>query len=1148
MKKIILVFGILILFSNHRLSAQFTQNGDTLSVQTFTFGSPQDAWFKFPSDTIRIEKILMKYTLKCNPAQSPACGEWDYSTPFYLYKKTGLTDSSVVHQSIYTVNGLAPDSVSYMNTPSYSYYPTWQYSIAHTATTSFNSYTIGTGTTNSNSPFGANNPVSRSQYLWTASEMNTAGVAVGNITGLQFYLQSLGSSLKNLTVRIKHTSLTSLSQSTLNTTGFTTVYALNTQFNTTGWNSLQFTTPFNWDGTSNLLIEIAYDNTQTGTDNVVASSVTSFTSGLTNSGSDRSASFHSTGQVEVPLNNQVAAIDSAVTVAFWAYGTPQYQPQQGDCFEAVDSVGNRILNSHTPWSDSNVYWDAGFNASYDRINKVATTSQIEGQWNYWTFTKNVATGSMKVYLNGTLWHSGTGKIKRMKNIKKFRIGAGHWSGNTTYEGQMDEFAVFNKELSQTTIQAYMNKQIDASHPNYNNLVLYYHFDDGNYLTANDAAPVSHPPALLVNGVNNPLKKATDLVYNFSETSTRPNITFEQGVYTSQTFTTLVVDSVMKTPIQIISYNDSTNNPGVATDTITVWPFYYNNYVYNSQGIATDSTLVTVDSTMHLVYYNWYKKFPQVIRYEIAKYITPYGNGLSLGNGWTWTFDLSDYRTLLADSVHISAGDWRELLDVKFLMIKGTPPRDIVGIKNLWNGSFKYGVVSDPIESHLQPMTLSIPSNAVNSRWKSRVTGHGMDSPENCAEFCPKTHYYKVNGTQRFSQLIWRDNCDLNPLYPQGGTWVYDRANWCPGAEVWTYDFELTPFVTAGNSAVLDHDVQAYTSGGPWNSYDIADQIVYFGAPNFALDAAIEDVISPSTDQMHLRYNQSCDNPIIKIKNTGSSNLTSLTITYGLNGATPSVYNWTGNLKFLEMATVNLGDFNWIPGATHFDVTISNPNGGTDQYAKNNSRVVQYTYPPVMPSQFIIEFKTNNNPGENEYTLKNSAGTVIHSRNGLSQNTTYKDTLTLANDCYMFELTDTGEDGLTWWANTGQGSGYIRFKKVSSPVILKNFNSDFGGQVYQQFAVGLVTDVEDYIFVNQAQFNVFPNPSFGTVYINIDMPERSSGKVEITDVLGRKVYDYQFKNTIAESIEADLSKCNAGIYFVTLKTDKETLSQKVILEK
>jgi hypothetical protein len=83
------------------------QAGDTITLQTFTFGSPQDAWFVFPSDTVGVEKILMKYTLKCNPAQTPACGEWDYLTYTYLYDHTGLIDSAMQTQNYFTVNGQA---------------------------------------------------------------------------------------------------------------------------------------------------------------------------------------------------------------------------------------------------------------------------------------------------------------------------------------------------------------------------------------------------------------------------------------------------------------------------------------------------------------------------------------------------------------------------------------------------------------------------------------------------------------------------------------------------------------------------------------------------------------------------------------------------------------------------------------------------------------------------------------------------------------------------------------------------------------------------------------------------------------------------------------------------------------------------------
>src|SRR4051812_36934660 len=172
--------------------AVFAGPGDTVRVQTFTFGSPQNAWFVFPSDTVRFEKILMKYTLKCNPAQSPACGEWDYLTYTYLYKHTGLQDSTLINQPFFTVNGTTPASYSYMNTPSYSYSNHWQYGIVHSDTASLNTFVVGTGSSASADPFKASAPVSHTQYLWKASEISAAGMTAGNITGLRFYLQSLG--------------------------------------------------------------------------------------------------------------------------------------------------------------------------------------------------------------------------------------------------------------------------------------------------------------------------------------------------------------------------------------------------------------------------------------------------------------------------------------------------------------------------------------------------------------------------------------------------------------------------------------------------------------------------------------------------------------------------------------------------------------------------------------------------------------------------------------------------------------------------------------------------------------------------------------------------------------------------------------------
>src|SRR5690606_28489861 len=119
-------------------------------------------------------------------------------------------------------------------------------------------------------------------------------------------------------------------------------------------------------------------------------------------------------------------------------------------------------------------------------------------WNHWAFTKNAATGSMKIFLNGRLWHNGTGKTKRI-NISDFGFGSG-FNASNPYFGKVDEFQIWNKELDDNTIKAWLRKPIDASHPFYANLVAYFPLDEGQGFSAGSVAanpfgaPISGSPA------------------------------------------------------------------------------------------------------------------------------------------------------------------------------------------------------------------------------------------------------------------------------------------------------------------------------------------------------------------------------------------------------------------------------------------------------------------------------------------------------------------------------------------------------------------------------------------------------------------------------------------------------------------------------
>jgi hypothetical protein len=158
--------------------------------------------------------------------------------------------------------------------------------------------------------------------------------------------------------------------------------------------------------------------------------------------------------IEITGTNIFPGTTNAITISLWQYGDAS-QPRMDGIFEAYDASDRRVLNSHLPWSTGQVYWDCGNSnsTSYDRINKGAATADYEGQWNHWVFTKDVAAGEMKIYLNGAEWHSGTSLTRTLDPISKMKIGGVYYdaTGNSDYAGKIDEFAVWARVLSATEI-------------------------------------------------------------------------------------------------------------------------------------------------------------------------------------------------------------------------------------------------------------------------------------------------------------------------------------------------------------------------------------------------------------------------------------------------------------------------------------------------------------------------------------------------------------------------------------------------------------------------------------------------------------------------------------------------------------------------
>ena len=159
--------------------------------------------------------------------------------------------------------------------------------------------------------------------------------------------------------------------------------------------------------------------------------------------------FDGNDYVSIPANSIPSG--NQITFSLWAYGA-NIQPTQNSVIEARSADNLRTLNVHLPWSNGNIYFDCGNNGStYDRINKSASAVDYKGKWTHWVFTKNAVTGDMKIYLNGKLWHSGTGKTRSLPATTAVKLGS-YVDGSHCYPGIIDDVRIYDEALSSAQIQ------------------------------------------------------------------------------------------------------------------------------------------------------------------------------------------------------------------------------------------------------------------------------------------------------------------------------------------------------------------------------------------------------------------------------------------------------------------------------------------------------------------------------------------------------------------------------------------------------------------------------------------------------------------------------------------------------------------------
>jgi len=182
-------------------------------------------------------------------------------------------------------------------------------------------------------------------------------------------------------------------------------------------------------------------------------------------------------------------------------------------------------------------------------------------------------------------------------------------------------------------------------------------------------------------------------------------------------------------------------------------------------------------------------------------------------------------------------------------------------------------------------------------------------------------------------------------------------------------------------------------------------------PTAQLDAAVQSIDGVSG----FSCNQENFSPTVNIRNAGVNTLTSLTITYALDGNTLGSISWSGSLLSGATETVSLPVLNITTSGNYdYSVTISNPNGGIDENALNNTGSSSFEA-AINASSAQLNLTFDCWPNEVSWQLVSDAsGNILATGDGYPGNAdgqTISETFCLGEGCYTFTIFDSFGDGM-----------------------------------------------------------------------------------------------------------------------------------------
>ncbi len=288
------------------------------------------------------------------------------------------------------------------------------------------------------------------------------------------------------------------------------------------------------------------------------------------------------------------------------------------------------------------------------------------------------------------------------------------------------------------------------------------------------------------------------------------------------------------------------------------------------------------------------------------------------------------------------------------------------------------------------------------------------------------------------------------------------------------------------------------------------------------------------------------NTKVLVRNHGSSDLTSLDVSYSVNGGAAVTTGWTGNIATYETAEIEV-PISYTPNGTdNVEITLSNPNNTTDGNTNNDNYSFSMDQADTYQNYVFLTFKADNFALQNSWKLvRTSDGQIIEQRErfSISPNETINKLFVLEDgECYDFIVEDSEGDGFApgsfWRLKAGNGSFIISNGGDFQYTQAISFTADE--------SIALTQDTTGWTGINtndlsNVAIEVNPNPASDMVQITL--PAGKINQVQITNMLGEVVLSESIQG--GSVLNADLSTFENGVYFVRAIGSEGTITKKLI---